>query len=271
LLHLQLGIVGFEEEDLPDYRTHSTWRLTESNPFFNTLAIPYPTGFAKRDIYTLGRGPGAMLQGHTSRFRYALGEKSGNDTGGGTKGENTFLQLNYKIGGMDYYGKTKKPQQFGYLDDSLSLGFLAVRGRANVIDPTQIETTDRFWRVGFDTKWKRGSNAFIGGALFGTNNNPYGTLNRGHVKVRSWFVDVERYMYPWLLSGVRYERERIDVPASLRLGNRGRARVVPFINVQFRANIRLSLEANLYTHSRRDLAGRRLDRLSLTPSIDFIF
>lgn len=269
ILNLQVGIVAVEESDYPHYRSHSTHRLIGTRTFASTQEVPYSKDFAKQNKFRLRRGPGAMLYGFTPRFTYAVGYKIGNQEGGGTDLRDAFFSTTYKIGGVDHYGKNQKFPQ-GYMENSLSLGLFGALGSADV-RPTAKDKMmkDSFWRLGGDARLKLKSWALRGGATLGAHDNPYGTLNPEGVDMFSWFVQTGYYWFPWLLTEVYYEQERIDVPAALKLGDRTRARIVPSIQVLYRSNLRFGLEGSYFTDDREDNKGKSLDNNYVRFTVDF--
>jgi hypothetical protein len=210
-----------------------------------------------------------MFYGFTPHFTYALGYRIGNQEGGGTDLRDAFFSTAYKIGGVDHYGKNQK-YPHGYMDNSLSVGLFGALGSADV-RPTAKDkiTKDSFWRLGGDARLKLKSWALRGGATFGAHDNPYGTLNPEEVNPFSWFVQTGYYWFPWLLTEVYYEEESIDVPAALKLGDRTRARVVPSIQILYRANLRFGLEGSYFTDDRKDNKGKSLDSNYVRFTVDF--
>lgn len=272
-VHLQLGTVGVEEEDLPHYRSHSTYRMTATRSFFNIMQVPYPTTFSGPNTYVLRRGPGVMLFGYLDpSLQFGLGYKIGDFNNSSTKQQNGFLQFAYKIGGVDYTGKrrgTEYPQP--YEEDSLGIGFVGVLGSHDQIMPTETSLTrrDDFWRFGFDTKLNLKDLALIGGTVLGKHKNPYGTLDPGAVDISSWFAAVEYRWFPWLMTNLRYEEESASVPAALSLGKTSRKRLAPTIHILYFANINLGIEGQIFTDKRQDSAGNNLDGNMISVFMDF--
>lgn len=270
LINLQLGIVGVEEHDLLHYRSHSTNRINDAKAFYTEAQVPYPDTFREKNRYKLRRGPGTMLYGFTPRLLYNLGYQVGNQEGGGTDQNVGFLSVAYKFGGMDHYGRTEDKYTHGHQEDSLSIGLFASVGEADVqASKTAFRKKDEFWRLGPDARWRWKDFALHVGTVFGSNENPYGTLNPDEVDVMSWFVAPEYYVFPWLMVATRYEQEDVDVPADMELGDRERDRIVPMVHVLARANIRFTLEASFFTDERHDAAGNKLDSDSVAFTIDF--
>lgn len=268
-VNLQFGIIGFEEHDLPHYRSHSTYRVWTQKSLYSGSQVPYPSDFMEKDLYKMRRGPGAMVYGFTPWLQYALGYQVGMQEGGGTDQNVGFLQLAYKIGGMDHYGRTKQSFQFGHQENSLGVGLFASLGEAKVQESeAKARMKDTFWRLGVDTRWRRGDFTIHAGTVFGRHDKPYGTLNSESVDLRSWFVAPEYYWFPWLMTGLRYEQEDIDVPGALNLGDRERRRFHLYVTHLHRANLRFTLEGLFYEDRRHNASGRDLDRDEITFVID---
>lgn len=273
-VHLQLGTVGVEEEALPHYRSHSTYRMTATRSFLDIMQVPYPTTFHRPNTYMLRRGPGAMLFGYLHpSLQFGLGYKMAGDYNlASTKQENGFLQLAYKIGGVDYTGKRRGPEfPQPYQENSLGFGFVGVTGSHNQIMPTaaSARSRDDFWRLGFDSKLQLKNLALIGGTVFGEHDNPYGTLNQGRARLSSQFGAVEYRWFPWLMTNLRYEEERATAPASLNLGKATRKRLAPAIHWLYRANINLGVEGQIFTDRRKDAVGNKLDGNMISFFMDF--
>ena len=269
LVNLELGIIGFEEHDLPHYRSHSTYRVFTQKAFYTGMRVPYPSGFMEKDLYKLRRGPGAMVYGFTSWMQYALGYQIGMQEGGGTDQNVGFFQLAYKLGGMDHYGRTKQSFQFGHQENSLGLGLFASIGEAKVQESeATARMKDTFWRFGVDTRWRHRDFTLHAGTMIGRHNKPYGTLNSERVDLKSWFVAPEYYWFPWLMTGLRYEQEDIDVPGTLNLGDLERRRFHPYVTLLHRANLRFTLEGLFYEDRRHNASGVHLDDDEITFVID---
>ncbi len=272
LLNLQVGTVGVEEANYFHYRSHSTQSLLppSARTFARLDTLPYPTAFNKPDVFKLRRGPGAMLWGFTRHSSYDAGFRIGDQDGGGSDMNVGFFNWNYKIGGMDNFGRTTQTYTQGYQEKSLSFGVLADLGsvgvRATAADPL---ITDTFWRSGGDMRLKLGSFAYRAGAITGSHSQPYGLLNTGSVDYHTWFTQTEYHVLPWLLPEIRYEADRYTLPSGMNLGGTERARFVPSISALYGANVRFLLWGELYTKSRTDLIGRKLDRRVIGFLLDF--
>lgn len=272
LVNLQFGIVGGEEADYFHYRNHSTDSLVlgPQRPFSKLQVIPYPAGFDKANQFKLFRGPGAMVWGFTPRSSYSVGYREGDQDGGGSDMDVGFFHWAYKLGGMDHLIRTNDNFPESYMENSLSFGLLGNIGSAGV-RPTPASSTglDNFWRAGGDTRLKLRAWTARAGGIVGGNNNPYGTLDPGHAKTSTWFVETDYHWVPALLTELRYEEEHITVPAALNLGKTNRARWVPVIAVLAAPNIRFQLSADLFTSTRRDTTGAKLDSDAITLLIDY--
>ncbi|MBI4548415.1 MAG: hypothetical protein HY707_10565 [Ignavibacteriae bacterium] len=260
LLNLRLGTIGSEEHDLPHYRSHSPYRFWETKALVTEMNVAYPSSFVEKNLYTLRRGPGMMLFGFSQRLQYSFGYQIGMQEGGGTDQQVGFTQIAYKISGMDLYGNTDQQYAEDYEERSLGLGMFASMGRAKVQpSTTSPRTVDSFRRLGFDARWRYDNFVLHGGTVFGTNDNPYGSLNAENVNVRSWFVAPEYYWSSQVLTGVRYEQESIDVPSTLNLGDRHRARINVYQTLLLVDNFRFTLEGLFYTDKRHNALGEELD------------
>lgn len=272
LLNLQLGVVGFEESDYYHYRNHSTFQLLPApvRPFAGSDFVPYPTGFAKPDVFRLFRGPGAMLWGRTARSDYSLGYRIGQELEGGQGTSVGFFHWAYKFGGMDHYGRTEHPYPQGYMEKSLSVGVFGDLGLASV-QPTATSPTSRdvFWRAGADFLLKWASWGLRGGSYQGQHLNPYGVLDSSSVRYANWFVQTEYRLLPWLLPEIRYEETYWGVPSALNLGQMNRARIVPSLSALYGANVRFTLWGEIYTRQRVQADGTNLDSHTVGFLVDW--
>lgn len=116
---------------------------------------------------------------------------------------------------------------------------------------------------------KLGSWAYRAGAITGSNSRPYGLLNPGSVDYTTWFTQTEYHVLPWLMPEIRYEADRFRLPTGMNLGTTARSRFVPSISVLYGANLRFTLWSGLFTKSRTDATGRRLDRDVVGFLVDF--
>jgi hypothetical protein len=273
LVNLQVGIVGVEEANFFNYRSHSTNMLLppSARTFARLDTLPYPTGFAKPDVFKLRRGPGAMLWGFTRHSSYSAGYRIGDQDGGGSDMNVGFFHWAYKIGGGDNFGSTKQSYPWAYMERSLSFGVLGDVGsvgvRAKAADSI---TRDQFWRFGGDMRLKLGSWAYRAGAITGSNSRPYGTLSSGSVDYTTWFTQTEYHVLPWLLPEIRYEGDSFRLPAGMNLGRTARTRFVPSISALYGANVRFTIWSELFTKSRIDLTGRKVDRNLVGFLVDFV-
>ncbi len=274
LLNLQLGIVAFEESDFFHYRNHATASLlpAPARTFGSNDVIPYPTGFAKANLFKLKRGPGVMLWGFTPRSAYSVGYRLGDQDGGGSDMNVLFGQWAYKIGGMDYNGKTTQHFDQGYEENSLSFGVMGDVGnvpvRATAAAPLK---TDSFWRGGGDIRLKRGAWTGRAGVLRGNNSNPYATLAIGAVRYSTYFLQTDYHVLPWLLPEIRYEADRFRVPSTVNVGQPNRSRFVPSISALYGANARFTLWTESYTKKRTNAAAQELDTSRIGLQFDVAF
>jgi hypothetical protein len=261
-----LGVnIGFslEEPDLPAFRSHQ-W-ITRSKYLKDGMRIPYPaTGFDQRNrLRVLRRGPGITFLGARSRWKYALGYKMGTQEGENAHSDTYFLQVQRKIGGLSYRFERGSRT-------SGALGMFAAAGQVPVHPTGMARSSDRFWRIGFDAevgqerRW-----SLAAGTLLGSNDNPYGDLNRESVRSTEWLVRGEYWLARPVVFSVRYEDEILRVPAALNLGTTGRGRVVSNLLLYYVDNVRLSVEAVTYTRRWADATGRVLDRDKLILYFDF--
>lgn len=285
LLNLAVGVIGVEDNGLPNIRDHSTQRYTLESPFFYKQTILYPSSvtFNKKDVLQFfRRGPGVRLAGNVARWRYNIGYQKGQQELGGTKSNELFYTMAAKIGGMDYYGKpAEKSYSYPWFENSLQVGTIVKYGNTNIIAPDllskQVETMDNYWRAGADAHLQLNKFSVKVGYIVGTNNDPYGSYATANkftdksVSINTYVIWPEYWITPWLLVGAWYEYENMTYPAELNLGNQTRARIVPNLQMMLTPNFRIGLEAYQYTQKRVDAKGNPLDKNMLNALIDFAF
>ena len=180
---------------------------------------------------------------------------AGNDTGA----KDLFLQVAYKIGGLGFDGSgaevknplTARPEF--WRDDSFIISLFGYKGTAEIEIEDSLGGTwkgdDEFWRlaIGFQQKYK--DLTFGAGYMLGYNDNPYGNLSAESVDSKSWFVEANYVVYPWLIPYGRYEVMNWDLPKGVEGLNpdQDTAQVVAGCKALIRANVSVNVEATYFT------------------------
>ncbi|MCI0526834.1 MAG: hypothetical protein L0Y56_05180, partial [Nitrospira sp.] len=172
-------------------------------------------------------------------------------------------------------GETKELGAAGkgiWQDDSVTASLFGYRGIAlvNATGEGADERDDDFWRLGIGAQVKYRDLKIGGGFAWGNNDNPYGTLSNESVDSQAWFVELEYFIYPWLVPSLRFETLDFDLPdvPGLRK-NQDQARVIVNVDTLIRANIRLISEARLATEDERFPEDNDDNRVSFRMEFGF--
>lgn len=285
--NLKAGDVGKHELGLFTSRTENS--LTVNDYLYSAWQIPYPdaavTSFDNTDGFLVANAqPGLELNGLGSRWRYAVGVVNGND--GSTQDNNSakdvYLQTAWKFGGLGFDGSSGEKAEgsappVAGRDDSFIVSLFAYDGAALVTPTGGPNSTDRFWRLGLGGKWFVDKLAVGGGYVLGANDDPYGTVSTSSVDSRSWFLETEYVVYPWLIPSLRYETLVLDLPNNVPglQSAQNQERFVASITALVRANVKVILEGVVYVQNQ--VASKQTPSLgtnnddAVVVRIDFAF
>lgn len=254
VFNVKAGSLGLQEFGLYTARDHN--RFTKEHYLYQNWRLPYPGGFKTKNTYRMRNDqPGVEFNGFGKQWRYAIGVVNGGGNDDSNSEKDFYLQLAYKVYGLGFDGSGgEKGKELGasgkgiWQDDSLTLGLFGYRGTA-VVDATgTAEEEDNFWRFGPGLQWKSKDFTASTGFLWGTNDNPYGTLTSDEADTNSWFVEGSYFLYPWLVPTVRYEMVSYDLPDLAGLQQeQDKAQVVLSLKALIRANVTLTVEGRLST------------------------
>lgn len=259
--NLKAGDVGKHELGLFTSRTENS--LTVNDYLYSAWQMPYPdsavTSFDNTNQFLIANAqPGIEMNGVGSRWRYALGVVNGNDgsTHDNNSAKDVYLQTAWKFGGLGLDGSTGEKTEgaappVAGRDDSFIASLFAYDGAALVTPTGGFDSTDRFWRLGAGGKWFYADFALGAGYVFGKDDDPYGTVSTSSVDSRSWFVESEYIVYPWLIPSLRYETLALDLPNNVAglQSQQNQARFVASITALVRANIKVVLEGVMYVQN----------------------
>ena len=279
LFNLKLGSVGWQERGLYTARPHN--RVTRDSYLYTEWTMPAPDSFEVPNGHLLQVEPGLELHGFGSRWRYALGVSNGvATTQDDNDRKNVYSQLAWKIGGLGLDGSDGPSVAAGqaapaqpWRDDSLTLSVFGYTG-ASTVNATGFAPDardDKFDRIGVGARWKWADLALGGGFIAGRNRNPFGTLDQSSVRSRSYFVEAEYFVFPWLLPNVRYETLDLTLPDTIPGldPTQDRARVILSTRAMVRANVALVVEARLHTRDQR--FSQNNDDNLFVLQVDFAF
>ncbi len=201
-----------------------------------------------------------------------------------------YWRFSLKLGGMSI---AAKPEDEGgevtilqdtdnWKDNSIRFGIFGYNGKNPVMENI---TGEKFSRIGFDVDWWLGNLNLFGGAWLAENNGPFTLEEDDHAednheseaptaefKSYSFFVQADYVIYPWLIGSLRWEKFQANrlsvwhengfepVPGFLE---EGITRFVPHVSVLFRANVKIVLEADLFSNE----AWKKNNRYKLTLAV----
>ena len=292
-LNLKVGTVGMQEFGLFTARNHN--RLTLNPYLYSSWAFPTPDEHLIGEIlgggatveangFALHGQPGIELNGFGKRWRYAFGVVNGNGSVNDDNSEkDLYLQLAYKFGGRPFDGTSAggggamgggEP----WRDDSVILSLFAYKG-TGTIRIAGLEREDDFWRFGPGLKWKHKDFALNVGYILGHNEDPYGPLGSKSVDSRSWFIETEYFVFPWLTTTARYEGLSLDldsgIPGLFIQPNQDRTRLILSTKALIRANVALIFEGRINLKDERSTRALRKgdlnddDQIALALNIAF--
>lgn len=264
MFNVKVGALGSSELGLLTARDH--FKLTKNHYLYSDWRLPYPDGFDTKNRFRVrSMQPGLEVNGFGARWRYAVGVVNGNGWGDNNSEKDYFVQLSYKIGGLGFDGSGTAGGEKGsgasgkgiWRDDSIIISAFGYSGEAKIVDSNDMEDSDKFWRAGLGVAW-RWQDLYVGaGGILGHFDNPYGTVNTDSVDTTDLLVELEYYVYPWLIPGVRYESVAFDIPDGVITNSSGqdngqdRARFITTVRMLLRANVALVLEGRFYTIDER--------------------
>ncbi|HWP49136.1 MAG TPA: hypothetical protein VNM22_18420 [Candidatus Limnocylindrales bacterium] len=262
LLNLRVGKLGRHELELFTARDKN--RLTFNPYLYSNWTLPYPEGFSTRNLFQQSNlQPGIELNGFGTRWRYAIGVVNGNN--GSIEDNNSqkdvYAQLALKFKGLGFDGSSSKQKEEGgtsgtggWQDDSIIASLLGYRGTAlvNLTGDEVDNRNDDFWRFGIGIQGKYRDFKIGTGYIWGSNGNPYGTLSDKSVDSRSWFIEGEYFIYPWVIPSLRYEALSLDLPDVPGLQrDQDRARFITSLTFLVRANVKVLVEGRFATKDER--------------------
>jgi len=225
------------------------------------------------------RDPQAGIELNTligRRFMLGAGlvNGSGNRRFDADNGKDVYVKAKLKILGRDFHGTGPEPQHargkpmanysvllegFGYW------GSLRVDG-----------TTDRFRYVGGGARLLVRDLDLSVGLVRGRHDNPWFTSPQTGTDGLSWYARADYTFYPWLLGRVLYEQLEWDEPAGGGVGtgyegSLDQERIVFGPVASVRANLRVLLEAELYTRHRAAEVNGLAQPSNVWVRIDYVF
>ncbi len=223
------------------------WSLTR----FIGISVPLVYGVNRsQGDYTYGMRQSGMevegILGH--HFKYAVGAANGSN---GFRDDNNakdfYGRLAYKFGGIGFDGYSKAleeggelPQTDNWTDTSFTLGISAYDGRETITDEVDNDVT----RYALDARLQLGSLDLFGIYIDEEDSNPF-PASTDPWDSSTWFVQADYVFLPWMVGYLRYENleDAID-PRDAPLEDL--TRFVPGLVMAIRANVKITVEAQLY-------------------------
>lgn len=169
--------------------------------------------------------------------------------------KDVYFKAKFKLGGRDFLGKFPDQEismdtkvSGGWVDNSVLLEAFAYFGEAS-----RDALADRFNYLGVSARASVGDMDLSVGVIRGHHDNPWLTAPEIDTDGTTVFAKAEYMIYPWLMGRVLYETLDWDEPAGASVGSGlsgslDQKRVLFGPIFAIRANIRLVLEAEVYTH-----------------------
>lgn len=287
LLNLRVGSLGMHSMALYTARDHN--RVNKEHYDYASWRVPYPkTGFEEKNEFRLrDEQPGVELNGFGPRWLYALGVVNGNaEVEDNNSVKDFYAQLAVKVGGMGFdgsgatLGQGLKTSGDPWVDDSLTLSLFGYAGEAMIETSDVIvgtvttpgeESDDQFWRAGAGALWKWQNLELDGGAMWGNNDQPYGSLSTADVDSLTWLAEANYFVFPWLVPAVRYEALALDLPSGVSGldTSQDRQTIVAGIKFLLRANATLTTEARFYT--KNEALADKSDGSTAVVRLDYAF
>lgn len=202
------------------------------------------------------------------RFFWGAGVVNGN--GGKSFDDNprkdVYFKAKVKLGGRNFFGRVPDGGDIsmdtkasgGWVDDSFLLEAFGYIGQA-----TQGPLEEDFNFFGVAGRALVGDLDLAAGFIHGHHDNPWFVATPIETDGTSWFAKAEYMFYPWVMGRVLFETLDWDEPAGTGVGSgyggsldQKRILFGPVFAV--RANVRLALEAEIYT----DHTAAEVNRLS---------
>lgn len=120
-------------------------------------------------------------------------------------------------------------------DDSFRLGLFGYMGN----NSTPGSTIGDFYRVGIDARWMERDLDLFGAYMHAADSPRDGAPD---LEFDAWFTQGDYVIYPWLIGSMRYEEVQPDGFGTI-------SRWVPSVTIMQRANIKWTIEAQLYPNN----------------------
>ncbi len=225
---MNLRIGRFE----PGFVPYTMHRTLGPGPWMNTTAVG-DNGFAPEPTQNGLELTGVLVEG---RLAYAVGlvEGSGNLP---NDAKDFYGRLAFKFGGMRLDGIGGAAAAEPWRDPSVTVGLFGYYGTARIGEEGVATQDDAFWIGGGDINALYGDFNLQLAFLGQRNRRP--NLAEPDESVLSWhaFAQLDWVAYPWLTSGLRYERRTIEGQAAERAS--------AFVYALAQANVRTQLIASV--------------------------
>lgn len=209
-------------------------------------------------VYGINRSQGDFTYGARTRgievdgilghhFKYSVGMANGsNSFRDDDDNKDIYGRLAYKFGGigLDGYSKALEeggelPQTDNWTDNSFTIGLSAYEGTETLADEVENDVS----RLAVDARLQLGSLDLYGIYIDEEDSNPFGQDELWESS--TWFAQADYVFLPWVVGYLRYEElEKAIDPREGPLEDL--ERFVPGVVFAIRANIKLTLEAQLF-------------------------
>jgi len=282
---LRLTSSHYNPYDVRTTPSSLTLRVTNpNNPSGPQLSFP---GVTEEDRWRLREGQaGIEIWGaHNGAagnggLTWAAGIANGQGLNDANGDKDIYARVAYKLGGYGELGGGESPERTEFWrDDSFKVGLFAYKGTATntfvgstvALDPSrpagavtvtaEKEVENAFDLVGVELDWWFRDLNVYGLYARQSDDDPRGTGES--IDTKSWFVEGDWTIYPWLIGVLRYGETSQDF--AVRNDPATQKFLVPAVVFVARANVKFTAEAQM----RLDDAGKGNDAYVL--AIDFGF
>ncbi|MFQ5703200.1 MAG: hypothetical protein ACE5HT_04185 [Gemmatimonadales bacterium] len=176
--------------------------------------------------------------------------------------KDAYYKVRYKFGGLGLdgaYAAGAKPVLGGggqLLDRTLIVEHFGYVGA----QPAEGNVDDAHRSFGVSARGIVGPLDLGVGYVWGSNDNPWGTVLSGQVDFSSLFARMEYMFFPWFIGSIKFDDLDVNTPTTVQrsgftAGGMDRTRLIPGVILLLRQNVRASLELELFT---RDAASSEL-------------
>jgi hypothetical protein len=243
------------------WQTYSASDLVLSNPGSGETLVSgnhFQLGNSQPTLEMNGLGIGRLYYG------VGVGQGGGRLGGDNNNRKDLYYKLRYKFGGLSLAGRYRSGDGPAtgsggqLLDRALILEHFGYFGA----EPVEGGVQDNHRSFGVSARTLLGAADAGVGYVWRVNENPWGTLQSGSLSTSSFFARAEYLAFPWLIGSLKFDTFDVRVPEEARQsgfakGDLDQTRILPGLIMLIRQNVRVVMEAELFTdHARSSESGQ---------------